>query len=297
MLSVLIPIYNFDVRPLVENLHRQAEKLEAPYEILCMDDASSPSFQRLNRTLDTLSGVVYQELPENTGRARIRNRMAETARYEYLLFMDGDSKVVSEDYLEHYLRYLPNPAVLYGGRCYSQVPPTDPDLSFHWLYGTRREQKPARARALHPHHGFMTNNFVISKSIFEQVKFDEQITQYGHEDTLFGLQLQQKDIDIVHLDNPLEHIGLEKNDHFLEKSLLAVENLAFLMKRHPDLETRLTRAFYTLQKYQLAGLVNSLLKIFQSHFTRNLKGKRPVLLLFDLIKLGYLLEINRKQEN
>ncbi len=295
MLSVLIPIYNFDVRLLVENLHRQAEKLDVDFEICCLDDASDAPFQELNRRLKMLEHVVYQELPQNIGRARIRNRLAEWARYDYLLFMDADSKVVSDDYLEQYLRFLPTASVLYGGRCYDNKPPEDPHLYFHWFYGINREQRSARDRALQPHHGFMTNNFLITKGAFQRIRFEEQITRYGHEDTLFGLQLKQNDIDIVHLDNPLEHIGLEKNDRFLKKSLEAVENLAFLIKKHPELETRLTRSFHFLQKYRLSQMVNTFLKILQPLFERNLKGKHPRLLLFDLMKLGYFLECNRKK--
>ncbi|MBK9490088.1 MAG: hypothetical protein IPO07_15930 [Haliscomenobacter sp.] len=39
MLSILIPIYNYDVRHLVGELQRQAEELSLTYEICLLDDA------------------------------------------------------------------------------------------------------------------------------------------------------------------------------------------------------------------------------------------------------------------
>ena len=41
MLSVLIPIYNYDCRRLINSLSAQAENLDVEYEILAFDDGSS----------------------------------------------------------------------------------------------------------------------------------------------------------------------------------------------------------------------------------------------------------------
>lgn len=41
MLSILIPVYNFNSRPLLESLHSQAEALNIEYEIVVADDAST----------------------------------------------------------------------------------------------------------------------------------------------------------------------------------------------------------------------------------------------------------------
>lgn len=292
MLSVLIPVYNFDVRPLVQDLHQQATVLEVPCEILCFDDGSEKTFHEINQELEQLPLVRYRQLRENKGRAGIRNLLAEQARYDYLLFMDGDSKVVREDYLQAYIDQLPTDAVLCGGRVYQNEPPAAPQLFFHWWYGKNREAIPRKQRAENPHHGFMTNNFLIPKKQFLKVLFDENIRQYGHEDTLFGLQLKQKGIDIVHLDNPLEHIGLEKNAVFLHKSKLAVENLVLLKREHPELETRLIRSWQWLKKWNLTFPARILLKSLRPFFIKNLKGKRPRLLFFDLLKLSYYLEFS-----
>ena len=80
MLSILIPVYNFDVRVLVEELHRQALGLSLPAEILCFDDGSAEQWKTLNREVALLSSVRYKEWPENLGRSRIRNALADAAR-------------------------------------------------------------------------------------------------------------------------------------------------------------------------------------------------------------------------
>lgn len=294
MLSILIPIYNFDVRPLVRELDRQAALLDVPCEIYCLDDASDPYFQKKNKELTELTHVRYEELAENVGRARIRNQLAERAKHEYLIFMDGDSGVVHPDYLRRYLSLLPTQDVLYGGRIYQERPPSDPDLYFHWWYGKNREQKDLRERAKNPHHGFMTNNFLIPKRQFVRILFDENIRQYGHEDTLFGLQLKEKGMDIVHLDNPLEHIGLEKKEVFLEKSKQAVDNLVMLLKSYPELDTRLIRSWNKLNAFGLSGLSRSLLFLFRPLVFMMLSGKRPSLFFFDLLKLSYFLDARKK---
>jgi len=85
-LSILIPVYNYDVRDLVHKLHDQLIELDTPVEILCYDDASTDeSYKVTNREINKLSVVIYKELPANIGRAAIRNKLANEANYNYYL--------------------------------------------------------------------------------------------------------------------------------------------------------------------------------------------------------------------
>ena len=45
MLSILIPTYNYNVVPLVLELHKQCLECEIDFEILCQDDASKLFFE------------------------------------------------------------------------------------------------------------------------------------------------------------------------------------------------------------------------------------------------------------
>ena len=209
MRSILIPVYNFNCVTLVKELHEQCKLAGITFEIIILEDAST-QFLEPNSYLQQLGDFVkYDCLAQNIGRSSIRNLLAQKAQYPYLLFMDCDSAVVKNDYITSYTKVLNSRKLLYGGRVYKDVPPKQKTLSLHWKFGRKREQSLAKSRATHPYHSFMTNNFVIPKAIFQQIKFDENLTQYGHEDTLFGMELKARNIPILHLDNPLEHIGLE----------------------------------------------------------------------------------------
>ena len=290
MLSVLIPVYNFDIRPLVNDLHQQCLQLGIPFEICCLDDCSQLDFQQKNREISSLEGVKYEELSVNQGRSRIRNTMADAAAYEYLLYMDCDSKVVRADYIKKYIQNLAEDTLLYGGRVYDPNPPGDPELYFHWLYGISREQMPVDLRSASPYHSFMTNNFLIPKALFQSIRFDERLNQYGHEDTIFGLELRQRGIPIVHLDNPLEHLGLEQVNVFLEKTEKGIANLYFLWQENPLIDTRLLRMAKKLKQWNVDKLVLWVLQQFSSTIKRNLHSDRPKMLYFDFFKLLLLLE-------
>ena len=287
MLSILIPIYNFDVRQLVADLVAQCEETGQPYEVVCFDDLSKKSYRKINSEVKC-NTVKYFELEKNLGRSAIRNALGKTAKYPYLLFMDCDSKVLRKDFIKTYLSHLEPNALLYGGRCYSPIPPKNQQEFFHWKYGSEREQATITQRNRHPWHSFMTNNFLIPANIFEKINFDETLKQYGHEDTLFGLELAKEKTDIKHLDNPLEHIGLESTDVFLNKTEQGLENLYALWKKGTPIETKLLNYFIKIKQWYLIFLITFIFKLIKPLLIKQLKSNNPSLLFFDFYKLGYL---------
>ena len=58
MLSILIPIYNFAVKELVNELSSQAQDLNIPFEILCVDDTSKAIYIELNDGLEKLRVLI-----------------------------------------------------------------------------------------------------------------------------------------------------------------------------------------------------------------------------------------------
>ena len=58
MLSICVPVYNYDARPLVAELLRQAESLAAGVEVLVYDDGSQESFTVLTVSLQTSPGYA-----------------------------------------------------------------------------------------------------------------------------------------------------------------------------------------------------------------------------------------------
>ncbi len=286
MLSILIPIYNFDCRTLIAALHEQCEKAAIAYEIICLDDASLPYFQEANSTVACFQHVQYIILATNVGRSKIRNQLATIAKYPYLLFIDCDHKVAHANYIQQYVTYLHPNKVLYGGTMYNEQPPQDKSLHFRWHFGKSREMIPVHVRQSKPYHYFMTNNFVVPAYIFLKHPFNENLKQYGHEDTLFSRELAQQQIPIVHLDNPLEHLGLEPMDNFLKKSEQAIENLVIVTKQGMAIETRLSLTFRQLQRFGVTKFIAYLFPFLEQQLLRRLTARPSQLFYFDLWKLG-----------
>lgn len=300
MLSICIPVYNYDIGRLAKDLHRQAVKTGYPFEILAMDDASDEAFRDKNRIID-LSNMRYIQLNGNVGRAKIRNRLAEEAKYPCLLFMDCDSAVPSPSYIENYIPFFEQQTVCYGGTQYINVEPEDSSY-LQWKYGMERESIPASERRKNPGAWFHSNNFLIHKDLFEKVKFDESITGYGHEDTLFGLDLLCQNIIIRHIDNPLIHLGLGTASDFLEKTENGIINLyrieMLLRQKHPQFiaHSRLMQSKLALQKFHLTGFAAMVFNKLRHPVKRYLLGKKPSLKIFDLYRLGMLCSISENRK-
>ncbi len=292
MLSILIPIYNFDVRQLVQDLQKQCMESDIAFELLCYDDLSKPSFRAINSEITALEGVIYKELEQNLGRSRIRNAMGKAARFDYLLFMDCDSALVEPDYIKKYISQLKANTVLYGGRVYQNQAPSESTLSLHWHYGCQREQTTAAERSSAPYHSFMSNNFLIPRALFLRILFDESLLQYGHEDTVFGLELRRQNIPILHLDNPLLHIGLEPADRFLSKTKDAIWNLFQLSERNSLIDTRLLSSFRWLKKMHLRPFFKLFYSLLEKRILTNLHSIQPRMLYFDLYKLAVLVNVS-----
>ena len=289
MLSILIPIYNINCVKLVTDLHAQCRKANIRFEILCYDDGSRPPVKNENKPLAQLVGVSYVELKENMGRARIRNLLGKYSNFENLLFIDADSKVPNKSFIKNYVPYLNRSGVVYGGRQYTKRKPTAKHKLLHWTYGTRREALPAKKRNRNPYLNFMSNNFILSRKVFEEVRFDPTHEGYGYEDTLFASVLAAKNIPLWHLDNPLIHTGIESASIFLEKTRNAMENLAELYLDKRIIDTRLIRFYKKLGKLGLRTYAYSLLQSRIDRMKRKLIEGPPDLRRLNLFKLYYFM--------
>ncbi|QIA07898.1 glycosyltransferase family 2 protein [Draconibacterium halophilum] len=300
MLSVNIPVYNIEVVDLVNNLQQQATSLDIDFEIRVYDDGSDEIFKSLNRIVKSKPNVVYQEMDKNLGRAAIRNKMGAEAEFKWLLFIDADSKVISPNYLRNYLENLSENRVLCGGTAYSKQKPADPEKLFRWTYGTKREAVNATARNHSKGFIITSNNFFIAKELFKQVHFRGELRKYGHEDTLLGYDLFCAGVEIFHINNPLEHTGLESAQAFLKKSCLALENLKKIGEEMLDGERTFYRQVNFLRKYKRITffippvIIGRIFRKYRSKMEANLKGNRPSLLFFDLYKLGYFASIKNR---
>ena len=297
MISILIPIYNISVCELVQNIHKQAVALNIPFEIILIDDNSEQQWKDTNKPLSTLQNVEYKELTENIGRAKIRNLLADTAQYPYLLFLDSDVKICSEQFLQTYIAHCQPNSVVYGGMQYETTPPS-PQQRLRWNYGRKKECLSAKQRQKNQYKSFNSINFLIDKHVFDITRFNETISTYGHEDTLFGFQLEQMHIPILHIDNQVLHINTVTNKIFIEQNKQAVENLYKMYRNSPKKSAfrrniKLLRVFHFLERIHLVHFVSAYYTKRQEKLLHRIE-KRSSISLLNLLKISYLCSISER---
>ena len=276
MLSVLIPTYNVNLHPLVSELQAQLNDAQIEYEIIIEDDASSDKAIRYhNSLLGDMDNVAYIEHTENIGRSKTRNHLADTARFPYLLFLDCDARIKKPSYIAYYLHFISvkkeqNPEfAVSGGLSYREDLP-EKSKHLRYKYGIKREVRPAKERNEHPYSHFTPFNLLISKSVFQKCRFDESLTDYGYEDTFFGLDLEEAEIPLYHIDNELYHDGLDENRDFLTKTEESVRNLDKLYKTGKVSERFLAQS-RLLQTWQQLSATRSGRLLFRClHLSRKL---------------------------
>lgn len=287
LLSVLIPTYNYDCTKLVIDLSRQ---LPDDCEIIVADDCSTDV--KVCQALEEIDKIPHASLwisPQNMGRPAIRNRLAREARGEWLLFIDSDAEVTDGKYVERYLQHLTADVVV-GGTCAPARCPS-PEVSLRYEYERRFWQRAkAEQRGRNPYDSFTAFNFMIRKTVFDAIKFDENCQNYGHEDTLLGIMLKERHVIILHIDNPLIHMGLEPNNVYMRK---VEESLVALRENAEKLQSVSTmlKAHAKVERLHLTPIIRLWYMCFGKLIRRNLCSTHPRLYLFNIYKLGYYCSI------
>lgn len=300
MISICIPVYNCFVKALVDKLYQQVLKLDQFSEIIVIDDASTEDVRKSNK--QAIAGkATYVQLEENIGRSRIRNLFLEYTKQPYLVFLDCDVVINSDDFLEKYLKiaHEKQPQIVTGGHNYSTIRPGKAYL-LRWKFGIKRETPSAQVRSLNPYKSFKTSNFMVNRAVFEILRFDERIKGYGHEDTLFGIEAKAKGISILHIDNPVFIDEMDTNHQFIQKTENGIINLIELLKNSPFREelfnyVNLLKAYKILKKNRFLWVIILVFRLFGGFLRAKLtKGQISGPRFFDLYKIGFLI-VNLKK--
>ncbi|MGD0756708.1 MAG: glycosyltransferase family A protein [Bacteroidales bacterium] len=304
-ISLLIPVFDYDIIALVHSMKNAMGKVPEFYEIVIGDDGSSDEYRQKYRSLEAANVKVISS-EKNIGRAAIRNRLALEAQGDFLIFIDADVMLpgTAEAYILKWLPFLKNSKVICGGTLYHDSAPGDPDKLLRWKYGKWREQRSAAERNKHPHAGFSTFNVLIKKSVFSKIRFNEELKQYGHEDTLLGYQLKKAGIDILHIDNGLMHEGLESNRDFLNKTKLGIENLSKLYDKVTDKRTfsetvSILRIYNKLKIFGLTRILAAIFIRYRDRMEIRLDSGNISLFLFGFYKMSMFCtyrEIHRRKK-
>jgi len=292
-LTICIPVYNFDVNELVNDLKSQVVANDLDAEIILIDDASKTEFINKNKDLEkTVGRFVF--LDKNIGRSKIRNLFLNYSQSEYLLFLDCDGKIISENFLKNYIDFIntKNPDVVFGGRKVNDVKPSL-EYGLRWKFAVERENLPVKQRLKSPYLDFQTNNFIVKKMVLEKNPFNETITQYGYEDLIFAKDLFKNKVFIDHIDNPIYNNDVETNDVFLKKADQSAKSLSQLIKKDKDVERiskiKLAKAYFRLKRTGGIFLYRLIYKLSKPYIQKKLLGGNASLKALDFYKLGQLI--------
>ena len=288
-LSVCIPVYNFDVRELVNSLKKEITNAQLNTEIILIDDASNKDFVTINEPLkDVANQFIFLE--KNIGRSAIRNLFLKYASGDFLLFLDCDAKIITENFLQNYLQFIKenqDAKVIFGGFEVENGP-----LTLRKKYSLEREIIPLEKRKTATYSSFRGINFLVKKEILQQFPFDENLKKYGYEDLIFSKKLEQKNIFIHQIENPVLHSDEETTDIFLSKTKIAIQNLRKIYKNNPDFveDMKLIKVYQKIKDKRLLSVYKNFFKISKSFLIKKLHQENPNLRYFDLYKLGLFIE-------
>jgi hypothetical protein len=275
MLSILIPTFNYDIVPLVKEIHNQCVENSIEFEILAYDDDSKSKYNPKNSTINSIQNCLFRELPNNIGRSTIRNLLAKNALFDLLLFIDAGTFPKNKDFIKNYISAR-HENVVNGGMTHTEKPPKKP-FKLRWVYTKHREG-----------NALCSSNFLIKKTVFEKHPFDESIKQYGYEDVLFFDNLKENNIYIHKINNPVIHGADDDATTFIKKTELAISNLIELINTNKlNKENFKTSLLYNkLEKLKLVHLTIQLFKLSKPLLIKNFNSSHPSLLLFDFYRLG-----------
>lgn len=288
-LSILIPTYNWDCELLVRSLQSQCTSLGIDYEIIVADDCSTDIDKRNSNknTIENLENCLYIQLEENIGRAAIRNMLADRSSYSKLLFLDCDAMTKDDRFIKRYLDKSEEYDVVCGGLVHPESQPY-PCVELRYKYEKRADKKRlAKYRNKEPYSRFTPFSFLIDRTTFMSIRFPEDFTGYGYEDVMFGVTLKKKEVSIIHIDNPLIHIGIEENSIFLEKTRQSIHNL-YNHRNDIGNDSKLLMQYNRLRKIHFTWIIHIIDKIFGKLIINNLQGNRPSLFLFSIYKLSII---------
>lgn len=292
MLSILIPTYNYNVYPLVLELHKQCLECQIEFEILVQDDASKSELNLENEKINLLSNCHFFCAETNLGRGENRNNLANRAHHNWFLFLDSDTFPTDSNFIKNYIEVIvqSKPNVIYGGLAYKNEKPKKDEM-LRWVYGKKREVKSIEDRKRNPSFA-LTSNLAILNEVFFKIKFDGSIKNYGYEDLIFISELEKNSFQIEQIDNCVYHLNIEESKHFLEKTEIALQNLHTISKGDLyKIETHVTKYYNRIKLYKIDMFFLFFFRKFKQLLKKNLLSKNPSLFVFDLYKLGYYCSI------
>jgi glycosyltransferase involved in cell wall biosynthesis len=233
-LSILIPVYNWDLKRLLRTLSRQCLRLpeDVGVEIIVLDDGSCEKYAN-DSVAAQFDLVNYEESKVNRGRSATRNALLKKARGKYILFLDADMLPDQDNFIQRYIEYGRNDCeIVCGGISYLQNKHEGSEYSFYLYKSRRTESLPADFRNTIPWRYLFTSNIMVRRDIVESVSFDSSFTGYGFEDIEWGVRLGAS-YTLFHIDNTCSHMGVMSKEQVFVRMCDSIQNYGYLISQHP----------------------------------------------------------------
>lgn len=292
-LSILIPCYNSRCLNMVEALSvllKEGGDRGLRYELIVADDGSTDSTCiEHNKAINMLDNCRYVIRGKNVGRAAIRNFLAQEAQYEWLLFLDCDMVIDNRRFIENYL-HADGDVVVGGIKIGGDANALRNNIRYKYEKASERLHT-AEQRRRKSDKEFRTTNFLINKKVIEAHPFNEKFVYYGYEDVLMGKTLNEHNIGIRHIDNPVLLDDYEDNETFINKT---EESLRTLSRFENELQGYSTLLGCTnkIERMHMLRLIKTAYKIAGKAIRRNLTSNKPRLFLFNIYKLLYYISLS-----
>ncbi len=283
-LSILIPVYRDNCLKQVESLVAQCRKMAErglKWEILVADDGSPVDESLINSPIGRMENCTFIKRNRNYGRSSTRNFLVQLAHYDTLLFQDSGLQP-SEHLVETYINYAGKAQVVCGSVEVAAEAMSRSSLRAIYEAAYSRHATPKKLNR-HPHQSFRSCNFMASRHMMLQHPFSEDIKKYGYEDVLFGKRLKESGVGVLHIDNPVRYVNMESNSQYMRK---VDEAMATLYENRDEVMgySRLLSLVERLKRLRMLGVVNVLGKLTVNAIRKQLEGKRPSLLLFNVYR-------------
>ncbi len=291
--SILIPVFNYDIRELIGQLLNQMRKLSLNGELLILDDASTDStIKKVNEQLKKHPEIIYLSERNNIGRAKARNKLILESNSDKLIFIDADVLIKNEDYLQNYVRLFSKYQVVVGGHRYQEERP-EYQYRLNWRYANKREVLSATVKNRNPYDRFISMNFYADKRAISSISFPNFLDGWGHEDTYFGFLLKKQGFSINHIENPVLHLGLHENKAYIKRQEMAIDQALKIRAFDADFDYQLVRIANNIKS--LHPLLHSIAPISLSYIRRMvLMTNSPMIL--NIYKLIFYIQ-RIKEEN
>lgn len=220
MLSVCITAYNTDVSALVKKILTQANIANINIDILIgINTELKPSLTDKNITY-----LYSHELNS----AKLKNKLAEKSKYEYILFLDADIEIKSDSFISFYVASIvQKQQIVFGGKINPAQKPNNKYL-LAYKYSNITDALDIDIRRKKANNYFSSSNLLINKQLFSSIKFNEEFSKYGYSDEFLAFNILKQNITITQIDNPIITTSSTTNSNFLKNSLKEIDNLIYL---------------------------------------------------------------------